>query len=155
VAWPGREREIAACGGGCVTLGAEPRRVPLRPAAGDEAGAGTDSPATPRRLFLHVEDAEADAAVAGSVWEVRVEGARARAAGTGGEAAVGTIAFAGPGDGTHRFVFDVTDAVDASEPVGTWDERALAVTFHPALPAGLVPDPAPAARVGRVFLTHA
>jgi Common central domain of tyrosinase len=153
VACRGREREIAACAGGCVTLGAEPRRVALRPAAGDEAGAGTEDGA-PTRLFLHVEDAEADAAVPGSVWEVRVEGARARAARPGGEAAVGTIAFAGPGDGTQRFVFEVTDAVDASEPAGTWDERALAVTFHPALPAGLVPEPAPAARVGRVFLTH-
>jgi hypothetical protein len=147
----GREREIATCAGGCVTLGAEPRRVTLRAAADDTDGAA----APPTRVYLHVEDAEAEAATAGSVWEVRVGGEMARAPDDRGDAAVGTIALSCPCGATQRFVFDVTDAVDTLASGGLRDERALAVTFHPALPAGLVPDPAPAARVGRVFLTHA
>jgi Common central domain of tyrosinase len=149
----GREREIATCTGGCVTLGAEPRRVTLHAAAGDTDAGGGDAP--PTRVYLHVEDAEAEAATAGRVWEVRVEGEMTRAPDEGREAAVGTIAFSGPRDGTQRFVFDVTDAIDTLAAGGLRDERALAVTFHPALPAGFVPDPAPAARVGRVFLTQA
>jgi len=45
----------------------------------------------------------------------------------------------------------VTDAVDDVEPL---DDRALAVSFHPALPAGVAGSEALSARVGSVFLTH-
>jgi hypothetical protein len=80
------------------------------------------------------------------VWEVRVEGARSRA-----PDAVGTIAMTGGDDDAHRFVFDITDAVD---DVDRWDERALAVSFHPALPAAPAGREPVCARVGSVFLTH-
>jgi len=84
------------------------------------------------------------------VWEVRVEGGRAHFAETSSDA-VGTIAFTARDDDARRFVFDVTDAVDDVEP---WDDRALAVSFHPALPAGVAGCEALSARVGNVFLTH-
>src|SRR5205085_2379403 len=70
------------------------------------------------------------------------DGAGGSAAGT----AVGTIAFPCRGR-SRRFVLDVTDAVE------TLGAEAIAVSFHPALPAGFGPAPAPAARVGRVRLT--
>jgi hypothetical protein len=136
-AWPGGGRPIAACEGGGVELGAEPRRVPLERS---RDGAATVA----SRVYLCLEDAEA-AGVPGSVWEVRVEGGD----GTGGrghDAAVGTIAFPCRGP-SRRFVLDVTDAVDG---LGA---GALAVSFHPALPAGFGLGPGPAARVGRVLLT--
>jgi hypothetical protein len=159
--WPGTGRQLASCPGGGVQLGAEPLRVALRPAAGAlglaeaarEAGA-----ALAPRVYLHVADAEADA-VPGSVWEVRVGGGRYGARG-GGEtsvardAPVGTIAFSRGRAGTERFVFDITDAVDDLEAAGDWDDRAVAVCFRPALPAELERQPPPAARVGRVFVTH-
>jgi tyrosinase len=136
-AWPGGGRPIAACEGDGVELGAEPRRVALHrsPAHAGRAGA---------RVYLCLEDAEA-AAVPGSVWEVRVE----RADGGNGPdraAAVGTIAFPCRCP-SRRFVLDVTEAV------ADLGAEALAVSFHPALPAGFGLAPGPAARVGRVVLT--
>jgi hypothetical protein len=135
--WPGRGRPIA-CAGDEVEIGAEPRRVALRRAAGavtpERAGGGS-------RVYLCLEDAEA-APVAGSVWEVRVEGAN----GGGRGAAVGTIAFPSRGP-SRRFVLDVTDAV------GDLGERDVAVTFLPALVHASRTAAGPAARIGRVFLT--
>ena len=57
-------------------------------------------------------------------------------------------------DTAQRFVFDITDAVDDLEAAGAWDDRAVAVCFQPALPEGFEPQPPPAARVGRLFVTH-
>jgi hypothetical protein len=135
-----------------VELGAEPRRIPLRRAAEEPAAATAARSAgeSEGRLYLHLECARAGSGSAGSVWEVRVEGGHARLA-EGSCDAVGTIAFTGRDDDARRFVFDVTDAVDDVEP---WDERALAVSFHPALPAGLAGCEPLSARVGNVFLTH-
>jgi hypothetical protein len=135
-AWPGGGRPIAACKGGGVELGAEPRRVPL------ERSSAVPAPGS--RVYLCLEDAEA-AGVPGSVWEVRVEGGDGSQT-SGRGAAVGTIAFPCRCP-SRRFVLDVTDAV---EDLGA---DALAVSFHPALPAGFGPGPGPAARVGRVLLT--
>ena len=148
--WAGLVSQIATGTPGAVELGAEPRRVALRPArAGSRvAEAVAGAPETPSpRLYLHLEDAAATSGP-GSVWEVRVEGGRGGAA----EAAVGTIAFPGRGAGAQRFVLDITDAVDDVESL--WDELALAVTFHPALPEGFATARAPVARVGRVYVTR-
>jgi len=148
----GVERRIAAAPSGGVELGSEPRRIPLRRAAGEPAaaiaarGAGESA----GRLYLHLECARAGAGSGASVWEVRVEGGRAHFAETSCDA-VGTIAFTARDDDARRFVFDVTDAVDDVEPL---DDRALAVSFHPALPAGVAGCEALSARVGSVFLTH-
>jgi hypothetical protein len=147
----GRERRIATGAPDSVELGAEPRRVALRPAA-DPAAEGTQGRARAGRLYLHLEDAETVAGGGGSVWEVRVEGGRVRRAHASGEAAVGTIAFSGRCGDAQRFVFDVTDAV--GDLGDDWEDRALEVTFHPARPAGPGAQPRPAARVGSVFLTH-
>jgi hypothetical protein len=120
-------------GGDGFELGAEPRRVSLRPAAaGDPAGGAGDS----SRVYLWVEEADG---VPGSVWEVRVEAGD-------GAAAIGTIALAGAPAEARVFVFDVTDAVTdpGAEPT--------VISFHPALPPGFVAAPAPTARVGRVAL---
>jgi hypothetical protein len=136
-AWPGGGRPIAACQGGGVELGAEPRRVSLEPSA-DRSAATAGS-----RVYLCLEDAEA-AGVPGSVWEVRMGGDGAGA--DGRDAAVGTIAFPCRSP-SRRFVLDVTDAVDGLRT------EALTVSFHPALPAGFGPATGPAARVGRVLLT--
>jgi len=136
-AWPGDGRPIAAGAGGGVELGAEPRRVTLEPAPGGSA-------TTAARVYLCLEDAEAGV-VPGSVWEVRVEHGDAGGGAASGTA-VGTIAFPCRGP-SRRFVLDVTDAVAA---LGA---EALAVSFHPALPAGFGLAPGPAARVGRVLLT--
>jgi tyrosinase-like protein len=148
--WAGLVPEVATGAPGAVELGAEPRRVALRPVgAGSrvaEAVGGAVETSSPR-LYLHLEDAAARSGP-GSVWEVRVEGGRGGAA----EAAVGTIAFPGRGARAQRFVLDITDAVDGLAP--GWDARALAVSFHPALPDGFAPEPPPAARVGRVFVTN-
>jgi hypothetical protein len=136
-AWPGGGRPIAACAGGGVELGAEPRRVPLEPSPDASATAGS-------RVYLCLEEAEA-AGVPGGIWEVRVEGGdRAGASARG--AVVGTIAFPCRGP-SRRFVLDVTDAV------GDLGAEALAISFHPALPPGFGLAPGPAARVGRVLLT--
>src|SRR4051794_3737873 len=117
-AWPGGGQPIAAGQGGGVELGAEPRRVALE--------RSSDGPATgASRVYLCLEEAEA-AGVPGSVWEVRMGGDGAGAAGH--DAVVGTIAFPCRG-ASRRFVLDVTDAVDG---LGA---EALAVSFHPALPA--------------------
>ena len=148
----GVERRIAAAPSGGVELGSEPRRIPLRRADGEPAaaiaarGAGESA----GRLYLHLECARAGAGSGASVWEVRVEGGRAHFAETSCDA-VGTIAFTARDDDARRFVFDVTDAVDDVEPL---DDRALAVSFHPALPAGVAGCEALSARVGSVFLTH-
>jgi hypothetical protein len=144
----GVEHRIAAAASGDVELGAEPRRIPLRPAGEDPAAAGVPPAAEPRdgRLYLHLEGARAESGTAGSVWEVRVAGARSEAAG-----AVGTIALTGGDDDAHRFVFDITDAVEDLDP---WHDRAIEVSFHPALPAALAGCEALSARVGSVFLTH-
>ena len=148
----GVERRIAAAPSGGVELGCEPRRIPLRRADGEPAaaiaarGAGESA----GRLYLHLECARAGAGSGASVWEVRVEGGRAHFAETSCDA-VGTIAFTARDDDARRFVFDVTDAVDDVEPL---DDRALAVSFHPALPAGVAGCEALSARVGSVFLTH-
>jgi tyrosinase-like protein len=142
----GVERRIAAAPSGGVELGAEPRTVPLRPAAEEPAG-DREAGEAEGRLYLHLECARAGTGGASSVWEVRVEGGRTRLADPSWDA-VGTIAFTGRDDDARRFVFDVTDAVDDVEP---WADRALAVSFHPALPAG---REALSARVGSVFLTH-
>jgi tyrosinase len=159
--WTGRAPQLASAPGP-VELGAEPCRVALRAVAAD-SGAAAASPdpeaaaaagraeATPsRRLYLHLEDAAATA-TPGSVWEIRVQGGRGGGDRAAGEAAVGTIAFPGRGVGARRFVLDITDAVD--DPA-RWDARALAVSFHPAVPEGFASEPPPAARVGRVFVTH-
>jgi tyrosinase-like protein len=139
----GVERRIATAASGGVELSAEPRRVPLRP-DGEDARA----PAEPLegRLYLHLEGARAEAGTVGSVWEVRVADARSREPG-----AVGTIALAGGGDDAQRFVFDITDAVEGLDPR---DDRALEVSFHPALPAAITRGEALSARVGSVFLTQ-
>jgi hypothetical protein len=136
-AWPGAGRPLAACAGGGVELGAEPRRVSLEPSPDASATAGS-------RVYLCLEEAEA-AGVPGSVWEVRVAGGD-RAGGSSDGAAVGTIAFPCRGP-SRRFVLDVTDAL------GDLGAEALTVSFHPALPAGFGLAPGPAARVGRVLLT--
>src|SRR5262249_37608427 len=115
----------------------------------EAVGGAVETPSP--RLYLHLEDAAADSAP-GSVWEVRVEGGRNGAAAPGGEAAVGTIAFPGRGNGAQSFVLDITDAVGAVAP--EWDARAVAVSFHPALTAGFAAAPPPAARVGRMFVTN-
>ena len=148
----GVERRIAAAPSGGVELGAEPLRVPLRRAAEEPAAAtaARGAGASARRVYLHLECARAGSGSGGSVWEVRVEGGRAHFAETSCDA-VGTIAFTARDDDARRFVFDVTDAVDDVEP---WDDRALAVSFHPALPAGVAGCEALSARVGNVFLTH-
>jgi tyrosinase len=131
-----------------VELGADARRVALRPADDARAAAGAGAGPVRGRVYLHLEDARAVSG-AGSVWEVRVEGRHVRP--PDAAASVGTIALTGP-DVAQRFVFDITDAVDDLD--SAWDERALAVTFHPALPADRTARPPLAARVGRVFLTH-
>jgi hypothetical protein len=151
----GVERRIAAAPSGGVELGAEPRTVRLRPAAEEPVGAGAAAGGRAAgeaegRLYLHLECARAAAGSAASVWEVRVEGGRARLADRSCDA-VGTIAFTDRDDDARRFVFDVTDAVDDVEP---WAGRALAVSFHPALPAAIAGREAPSARVGNVFLSH-
>jgi tyrosinase len=141
-------RQIATGATDCVELGPDARRVALRPA--DGARVATAGAAAMRgRVYLHLEDARAVSEAAGSVWEVRVEGRHVRP--PDAAACVGTIALTGR-DVAQRFVFDITDAVD--DLGAAWDERALAVTFHPALPADRTARPALAARVGRVFLTH-
>ena len=152
VAGSGVERRIAAAPSGGVELGAEPRRIPLRRGAGEPATAtaARGAGASAGRLYLHLEGARAGSGTGASVWEVRVEGGHARLADASCDA-VGTIAFTARDDDARRFVFDVTDAVDDVEP---WDDRALAVSFHPALPAGLAGCEALSARVGNVFLTH-
>jgi hypothetical protein len=137
--WRGR---IATGGADAVHLGSEPRRVVLS-ASGDVPPESDGA-----RVYLCLEEAEGEG-VAGSVWEVRVEGALVRAVGANGAAAVGTIAFGGHDHGAHRFVFDITDAVD--DPAGGWDD-SMVVSFHPALPPGFLAEPTPAARVGRVFV---
>ena len=145
--WAGLVPQIATGAPGAVELGAEPRRVALLPVGANcglaEAAGGAVETASPR-LYLHLEDAAARSGP-GSVWEVRVEGGRA-------EAAVGTTAFPGRGAGAQRFVLDITDAVDGLTPGA--GAGALAVSFHPALPAGFASEPPPAARVGRVFVTN-
>src|SRR3954452_23256705 len=136
-AWPGGGRPIAACQGGGVELGAEPRRVSLEPSA-DRSAATAGS-----RVYLCLEEAEA-AGVPGSVWEVRMGGAGAGA--TAPDAVVGTIAFPCRCP-SRRFVLDVTHAVDGLR------SEALAVSFLPALPAGFGPGAGPAVRGGRGLLT--
>jgi hypothetical protein len=143
----GRARRIATGATGSVELGPGTRRVPLRPADGVRAAAGAGP--MRGRVYLHVEDARTVSGAAGGVWEVRVEGRHVRP--PDAAACVGTIALTGR-DVAQRFVFDITDAVDDLD--ATWDERALAVTFRPALPADGTTPPAFTARVGRVFLTH-
>jgi hypothetical protein len=123
-------REQIARGGG-IELGPEPRRVALRPEAGDAPAADAS------RVYLCLEDAEG-AGVPGGVWEVCLEGG-----------AVGTIALGGGPAEARRFEFDVTDAVA--------DRRGdrTVVTFHPALPPGFLVEPAPTGRVGRLTLMRA
>jgi tyrosinase len=145
----GRAWRIATGATESVELGADARRVALRPADDARAAAGAGAGPVRGRVYLHLEDASAVSGAPGSVWEVRVEGHHVRP--PGAAACVGTIALTGP-DVAQRFVFDITDAVD--DLASAWDERGLAVTFHPALPADRTARPPPAARVGRVFLTH-
>jgi hypothetical protein len=163
--WPARGRRIATGACGVVELGLEPRRVALRSAAGPAdpgrplhaVGTGSRAAGSAKRVYLHLEDARA-APGRGSVWEVRVEGrpggAASAASAVGDAAAVGTIAFPGNGDGARPFLFDITDAV-GDPGAGGWDDEALAVSFHPALPVGFASQQPPAARVGRVFVTQA
>lgn len=149
VSGSGVERRIATAAAGDVELGTEPRRIPLRAAGAGRTAAAAAAPATAPvegRVYLHLEGARAACGTAGSVWEVRVAGARSRCAG-----AVGTIALTGGAHDAHHFVFDITDAVEDLDP---WDDRALEVSFHPALPAALAGCEAVSARVGSVFLTH-
>jgi tyrosinase len=143
----GRARRIATGACDSVELGADARRVALRPSDGARVAAGAGP--VRGRVYLHVEDARAVSGAAGSVWEVRVEGRHVRR--PDAAACVGTIALTGR-DVAQRFVFDITDAVEDLD--SAWDERALAVTFHPALPADRTAGAELAARVGRVFLTH-
>jgi len=124
-----------------LELGPQTRRMALS-ASGDAPAAASGA-----RVYLCIEDAQGEG-VPGSVWEVRLAGRRVRAADDDG-ATVGTIAFAGPADGAHRFVFDITGVVDGN---GEWDDRSMVVSFHPALPPGFLVEPGPAARVGRVIV---
>jgi hypothetical protein len=129
-----------------VRLGSEPRRVALSAAVVRPVDAHAPEAA---RVYLCLEEARGDG-LPGSVWEVRLEGRGVRGSGDAG-AAVGTIAFPGPANGAHRFVFDITSVVDGER---AWDDRSMAVSFHPALPPGFVVEPGPAARVGRVFVVR-
>jgi hypothetical protein len=114
------------------------------------AGASAQSPASGgARVYLCLEEARGDG-LPGSVWEVRLEGRGVRSADDDG-AAVGTIAFPGPADGAHRFVFDITSVVDGDR---AWDDRSMVVSFHPALPPAFLVEPGPVARVGRVFVVR-
>jgi tyrosinase len=146
VGYGGFRSRIAAGDPDGVRLGSETRRVAL--------SAATDGPADPSvsdgaRVYLCLEEARGDA-LPGSVWEVRLEGRGVHGSSDDG-AAVGTIAFPGPPDGTHRFVFDITSVVGTAR---TWDDRSMVVSFHPALPPGFAVEPGPAAQVGRVFVVR-
>jgi tyrosinase len=138
---------IASGAAGGVRLGPQTRRIPLTASADARAQSARSDGA---RVYLCLEEAEAEGGP-GSVWEVRLEGRRVRSAGDDGAAAVGTIAFAAPATGAHRFVFDITGVVDDAG-AGPWDDRSMVVSFHPALPPGFLVEPGPAARVGRVFV---
>ena len=153
---PARCRAPAASGGSRRGAGPSSSSAPSRGASpcarrdGPRRGAAAGRRRRAGRLYLHLEDARAGSGSGGSVWEVRVEGGRVRRAETSCDASARSRSPAA----TTSAALRLRRHRRRRRRRAAWDDRALAVTFHPALPAGSRAARRSSARVGNVFLTH-